>query len=163
MSDSKDREQRKNFARFLNFELFGYSNYEVCKEQRYQAMLLYRNKKEFSNNLHFLECSHCQDWKYNFDNRMLNAEGTSEIFPYETDDEIVNLTPCKSEECREFRLMRAGRIPEDGKLAFKHSEHVCSKDCCAEWERVYREKFESGNKFFEGVNPWNDSEEEGEK
>jgi hypothetical protein len=156
MSQSNE-ELRREFAKFLNLKWLGYSNFEVCKEQRYQAMILYRNKKEFSNDIHFSECPNCNDWKDNFDNRTLNAEGTSEIFPYETDDEIVNLTPCNSEECREYRLMRAGRIPRN-RLGSKHSEHVCGKDCCAEWEKIYREKFESEKWDYEGLDLWHDSE-----
>ena len=66
-----------------------------------------------------------------------------------SDDEIVNLTPCESEECRQFRLAYHYR-PSNRGFGIPHQTHVCDKKCCAEWERKYREEIEGKNKLPEG-------------
>lgn len=84
MSDEKMREQKRHLSRFLNFDLHGYSDHEECKKYRYQVMINYLNENEnFLEDEHLLECSECESWKYDFDNRTLQAEYTTEMFPYD--------------------------------------------------------------------------------
>ena len=73
-----------------------------------------------------------------------------------SDDEIVNLTPCLSEECREFRLDWHHRISDRG-IGLQHQKHVCDERCCEAWVSTYREEIEDKEKMPEGLNLW-DSE-----
>jgi len=73
-----------------------------------------------------------------------------------SDNKIVNLTPCESEECKKFRLAWHHRISNSG-LGLQHQEHVCDKKCCEAWFTKYCEEVENKAKMPEGFNLW-DSE-----
>lgn len=73
------------------------------------------------------------------------------------ENEIVNLTPCTSEECRQFRLAYHHRLSDSG-IGLQHQKHVCDKKCCEEWFVKYRKEIEDKAKMPEGFNFWHDSE-----
>jgi hypothetical protein len=141
-SDEKVREIRgekakriKYNAKFLDFELYTPSSRDQCKKFRHQAMGSYPQSSFFMEE-HVIECFECRMWNQVRESGMLNAEGSSEIWHRETDaEDIANLSPCKNEDCKTFRLMYSDRIDRTNDFPFLAQRHI---NCCSKWLREYR-------------------------